>query len=625
MFSRRLTEATAIGLVTAVLVYLVSLTPFFHRIENQYGLGILYSLRGPIEPPDGAVVIAIDRETIVWLREQADVGVNDRPPALACLSAGVEDKLTNIRGPGSLPRSVHGCLINQLNDAGIPVIVFDILFSVEGTEEDDRAFTDAIRDHGGTLILAGIERSTIRDQASELLVERRVIPVDSFAEFAAASGTFIVPRSVGPVYGYWREIAGFGDVPSLPDEAYRIYRSLRSSDGNSEAGTATFRYLWVYGAPGSVPTISASRILDGQIPENLKSKATTTVAFVGASDPTMTNYPDSFPSYFRATSRAGISGVELAATAFLNLSTGDILRPLSTFGAALTTIVFVFILGFTTRVWTRYALFIVPVAAIAYVAGASLVFSKYQVILPISGSVFVAAPLVFTMAVFFKYTAARALLMRLAPAPVARRMLRRETERRSSAVADDVTVIFFDLIGSTGIAENLSPIEFSKLLNGYYDTVTNSVEQNRGQIVSFSGDGVMAVFSRLDAGTDHAAHACNAALDAVWNLRAYNLDNQKLGLPPLQMRIGMNSGGVAEGEIGAVDRFNFSVVGDVVNLAARLEQLGKIIFPGQPDVILLGIRTKDLAQSETFKFVDCGLHKISGREREEQVFLLSVD
>ena len=135
----------------------------------------------------------------------------------------------------------------------------------------------------------------------------------------------------------------------------------------------------------------------------------------------------------------------------------------------------------------------------------------------------------------------------------------------------------------------------------------------------------MAVFSRLDAGAEHAVFACNAALDAVWNLRAYNLDNEKLGLPPLRMRIGMNSGNVAEGEIGSVDRFNFSVVGDVVNLAARLEQLGKTIFPGQSDVILLGTKTKDLAGSEGLKFVDCGLHKISGREREEQVFLLSVD
>ena len=127
MFSRRLTGATAIGLITAVFVYLVSLMPFFQRIENQYGLGILYALRGPVQPPAGAVVIAIDRDTIFWLREQAGVGVNDRPSTLSCLPSGLDDELTNIRGPGSLPRSVHGCLIRRLSGAGVPVVVFDIL------------------------------------------------------------------------------------------------------------------------------------------------------------------------------------------------------------------------------------------------------------------------------------------------------------------------------------------------------------------------------------------------------------------------------------------------------------------------------------------------------------------
>ena len=402
-----------IGLVTAVFVYVVSLAPIFQRMENQYGLGILYALRGPIEPPGGAVVIAIDRETITRLRELADVDVDDRPPALSCLPVGIEDELTDIRGPGSIPRSVHGCLVKQLDDLGIPIIVFDILFSVKGSEENDKTFAEAIRDHGGTLILAGIERSTIRDQASELLVERRVMPIESLGEASASSGTFIVPRSIGPVYGYWREITGFDDVPPLPDEAYRIYRSVHPSSGSAPLDTPAFRYLWVYGPPGSVPIISAADILEGRIPESLNSEANRTVAFVGAADPTMTNYPDSFPSFFRATSSAGISGVELATTAFLNMRDGDILRPLSPPRAALVTIAFVFVLGFTTRVWTRYALFIVPVSALAYVGLASLVFADFQIIMPMSGPVFIAVPLVFIMAVFFKYTVARALLMRL--------------------------------------------------------------------------------------------------------------------------------------------------------------------------------------------------------------------
>ena len=527
MFSRRLSQAIMVGLFASIVAYTLSLTPLFHRIENQYGLGILYSLRGPVEPSDGAVVVAIDRATIAWLRTQANGSDGEDTKPLSCLPAGLGSQFTNIRGPSSIPRSVHGCLVESLNKAGFPVIVFDILFSVTGPEDDDRSFANAIRDHGGTVILTGIERSTVRDQASELLVEREVRPAHSIAEFAAASGTFIVPRSVGPVYGYWRRISGFDEIPPLPDEAYRIYLSALGKDGTGLGDTSKFRYLWLYGAPGSIPTISASSILNGQLPDVIASEADKTVVFVGASDPTMTNYPDSFSSFFRAPSSAGISGVELAATAFLNLNSGETLRPLSSAGAALIAIVFVFVLGFAARAWTRHALVIVPLAVLAYIAAASFAFSHMRILLPVSGPVFIAAPLVLMLAVFFKYTVARALLMRLAPAPVARRMLKKETDYRSSAVADEVTVMFFDLIGSTGIAEKLSPIEFSGLLNGYHDTVANATEKHRGQIVSFSGDGVMAVFTRLDAGPDHASRGCRAACmmqsrtseRSIWKIR----------------------------------------------------------------------------------------------------------
>ena len=97
------------------------------------------------------------------------------------------------------------------------------------------------------------------------------------------------------------------------------------------------------------------------------------------------------------------------------------------------------------------------------------------------------------------------------------------------------------------------------------------------------------------------------------------------GLPALHMRVGVNSGEVAEGEIGARDRFNFSVVGDGVNLAARLEQMGKTLFPGEPDVVLVGEATRDLAAGAGFGFRDCGEREIRGRERRERVFRLAVD
>lgn len=625
MLNRWLSESIAVGFVTALIIWMLSVTPLAQRIENQYGLGFLYYLRGPIKPPEGAFIIAIDRKTISWLRNSVDDNSEDGAGLFACLPESARRELSNIRGPSSLPRSVHGCLIERLSKVEFPVIVFDILFSMEGIDEDDIKLAQAIEEHGATAILVGLERSIVRDGVSELVVERNVGPIGSFAEIAAATGTFVVPRSGGPVYGYWRRVPGFENISALPDEAFRLFGATSNEGSPDEEEKQDFEYLWLYGPPGSIPIISASDVLSGQIPEFVRRVAPTSAAFIGASDPTMTNFPDTFPSFFHGPSGAGISGVELASTAFLNQVHKELLYPLSPLANSMAIFLFAGGLGLIARGRSGFAILAVPLAAAIYLAVAKFAFEHMRVLLPIAGPVYVAAPAAFLLAILIRYRIARALLMRLAPAPVARRMLIRESGHRSDAVSDDATIVFFDLIGSTSIAEKISPIEFSTLLNTYHDTVTSFVDKRQGQITAFSGDGVMAVFTLVDAGIDHAPFACRAAIEVVRGLRDINAKNEKSGMPPLHMRIGINSGSVAEGEIGARDRFNFSVVGDVVNLASRLEQLGKTILPNETDVILVGETTQQLAKGQDLSFVDYGHHEIRGRECHEHIYQLIID
>ena len=86
-----------------------------------------------------------------------------------------------------------------------------------GVSEDDARLANAFREHGSVAILVGFDRSVVRDGASEVLVEREVRPFKLFTEKAAASGAFVVPRSGGPIYGYWRVVPGFVDTKSLPE------------------------------------------------------------------------------------------------------------------------------------------------------------------------------------------------------------------------------------------------------------------------------------------------------------------------------------------------------------------------------------------------------------------------
>ncbi len=244
--------------------------------------------------------------------------------------------------------------------------------------------------------------------------------------------------------------------------------------------------------------------------------------------------------------------------------------------------------------------------------------------MPTATPVFIVVPTAFLIAVVVRYRFARGLIMRLAPAPAARRMLTKSTDRRSTAVTHDATVAFLDLIGSTSIAEKVPPADFNSLLNTYFDRAVENVEKHRGQIAAFTGDGITAIFTGTERRQNHAVRACLAVTDVLAAMERVNADNATLGLPALHMRIGMNSGEVVEGEIGARDRFNFSVIGDVVNLASRLEQMGKTLFPGENDVVLLGETTHEMSVGAGFPFRDCGPCEIRGRDRPERVFRLEL-
>jgi adenylate cyclase len=381
--------------------------------------------------------------------------------------------------------------------------------------------------------------------------------------------------------------------------------------------------LWLYGPPGTIETISARDILEMTADEP-RSKTGLSIAFIGASDPSATNYSDTFPSFFRSESGAEISGVELLATAYLNLLHNHSVSRLSPRSSLVTILLFAGTLGFLIRAHPRRALASVTLLAVMYVGASVFAFGKVRLFLPVATPLFFSAPSALILAVLIRYRVARTLIMHLAPKPVARRMLNRASDERGPAISGDATVVFFDLIGSTKIGEKIPPIAFSELLNTYHETVTRAVSRHRGFVCGFSGDGVTALFTSEDAGPDHAAGACRSARLVVHELRTLNGTNASRGLPPLATRIGINSGIVAEGEMGARDRFNFSVVGDAVNLAARLEQLGKTILPGEEDIILVGTSTMQMVADKELSFIDCGIRAIAGREEPERVYRLAV-
>ncbi|OFW09576.1 MAG: hypothetical protein A3G20_00410 [Acidobacteria bacterium RIFCSPLOWO2_12_FULL_59_11] len=140
----------------------------------------------------------------------------------------------------------------------------------------------------------------------------------------------------------------------------------------------------------------------------------------------------------------------------------------------------------------------------------------------------------------------------------------------------DLTVMFSDIRGFTSISEKLTPPELVELLNEYLTAMTEVVFQNRGTLDKYIGDAVMAFWGRpfLDL-HDHATWACRAALQMSSQLQALNSGWKSQGRPTMNIGIGINTGPMMVGNMGSQRRFNYTVMGDHVNLGSRVEGLNK--------------------------------------------------
>jgi adenylate cyclase len=139
-----------------------------------------------------------------------------------------------------------------------------------------------------------------------------------------------------------------------------------------------------------------------------------------------------------------------------------------------------------------------------------------------------------------------------------------------------VTIFFSDIAGFTSISESMPPRELVEFLGEYLAAMTRVIEGQQGAVDKFIGDGIMALFNAPRELPDHPAAACWAALRSQERLRELRDVWTRQGRAPMRTRIGLHCGEVIVGNIGTPDRFDYTVTGDAVNLASRLEQLNKV-------------------------------------------------
>ncbi len=138
-----------------------------------------------------------------------------------------------------------------------------------------------------------------------------------------------------------------------------------------------------------------------------------------------------------------------------------------------------------------------------------------------------------------------------------------------------VTLFFSDLAGFTSLSERLTPEEVVSLLNDYLSRMTDIILAEEGTVDKFEGDAIMAFWGAPLPQEDQALRACRTALEQQAALLELNRIFREKHLPPLAMRIGLHTGEAVVGNLGSQNRFDYTVIGDTVNLAARLEGLNK--------------------------------------------------
>lgn len=173
-----------------------------------------------------------------------------------------------------------------------------------------------------------------------------------------------------------------------------------------------------------------------------------------------------------------------------------------------------------------------------------------------------------------KETKARLSLQRyLSPAVVDDVMKSKEGTLKLGGTKLDCSVLFADICGFTPLSENLDPEQVVRVLNEYFTAMTDIVFRHQGTLDKFIGDAIMAVFGAPVAMPDHARQAVIAAIEMQREAKRLQEKAEQEGRQGFHLRIGINSGQVVAGNIGSPSRLDYTVIGDTVNVAARLEPL----------------------------------------------------
>lgn len=381
----------------------------------------------------------------------------------------------------------------------------------------------------------------------------------------------------------------------------------------------SFRINWL-GEEEKIRSISFHKILSGRIPiEYFADK----FVFFGTSASGMGDLKTVPPK------ESTIPGVEVHAIAFLNMLNGAFIDEVSDLQALpwfFLVSIFMVSICFLLRPFLGFLFTVLSILAELYY------FILYH--LPDQHSFFPIASLM--LITFFSYLFASLFIYfikerksrRLKMAfgsyvsrEVVEQIAKENRNLKLGGEKKELTVLFSDIRSFTSISEKLEPEEIVQLLNEYLSKMTECIFDEKGTIDKYIGDAIMAIFGAPIDQEDHAQRACRVAIAMITNLEQLNKERLSRGEDKIEIGIGINTGEMTVGNIGSKRRFDYTVIGDEVNLASRLEGLTKIFGAS----ILISDATLKRIDQKAFIVRYLGKVVVKGRSLPTGLYEISPD
>jgi len=491
-----------------------------------------------------------------WRESLIDVLYTAKSAPTNAIIVEIDEQTIKDIGHWPLPRSTYGNLIDRISRAQAAVIGIDINFKEPSANPaEDIEFAETIlRSQVPVVLTAEVQpdNSIIHPvipltannhegfpnifTSSDGVVRATRLTISSFPSFATIIAQQYHARQNRPAY-----------LP--PDDAVRI----------------------AYSGPNrTYPFVSAIDVLNDKIPNSFFVNR---IVLIGATAKDLQDY--------HKTPFGLMSGVEIQTSIATTLVEGDYYRQLNGLSIALT-FLFALVIGISA-IFVPHLLIIVGIAIMSVVIYTVAVFlafdSRYILdLLYPNFSFFLASTMVLTAQYrtatnekkFIQDTFSRY----LAPQVIAE-LMRDPSQLKLGGQKRELSILFSDIRSFTSISEAMRPERLTKFLNDYLTTMTDIILKHQGVVDKYIGDAIMTFWGAPLENTRHAQSAVSTAAAMIDALDDFNARHALNGDPPINIGIGINTGEVTVGNMGSEKRFDYTVLGDSVNLASRLEGLTK--------------------------------------------------